>query len=211
MINIESIKVLINDKKLCKLWLAPESLSPKQVRDTLKDFAAVISFDLDSKTDENRLPGFIASLVEDILEMDSISEEEKDEEILKLIRDYPEDQKQLSSLAERAIKQINIWLKNCENEVYNKWLEGEYDPKALALFPNDIPCPVCEALSFNSQDFPGSYFICEECGWEDDNFQYYDPDYEGGVNDVSLNQARENYKLYKISDPKKASLKPNLS
>jgi hypothetical protein len=75
---------------------------------------------------------------------------------------------------------------------------------------NDIPCPICKTLSFCSQDFPGSYLICKECGWEDDNLQYYDPDYEGGANDVSLNQARENYKLYKISDPRKTEHKPNL-
>ena len=203
MINIESIKGLINDKKVCNLWLNPKDLNAKQIRDTLRDFAGIIGCALDSETDEDRLASFIAILVEDILEMNSISEEEKDEEILKLIRDYPEDPKQLSSLAKRAIKQINIWLKNYENEVYNKWLEGEYDPKALALFPNDIACPVCKTLSFSSPDFPGSYFICAECGWEDDNLQYYDPGYEGGANDVSLNQARENYKLYKIADPKK--------
>lgn len=200
MINIESIKGLINDKKVCKLWLDPKSLSPKQIRDTINSFDSVISFDLDSETGEDRVAGDISSLIEDVIEMDSISEEKKEQAILKYIDNH---KKELRSLAERAIKQINIRLKNCENEVYNKWLEGEYNPKALALFPNDIACPVCKTLSFSSLDFPGSYFICAECGWEDDNLQYYDPDYEGGANNVSLNQARENYKLYKIADPQK--------
>tara|TARA_B110000503_G_scaffold132322_1_gene208137 strand:+ start:2225 stop:2470 length:246 start_codon:yes stop_codon:yes gene_type:complete len=64
-------------------------------------------------------------------------------------------------------------------------------PKQLA----DIICPVCSTLSFYSSDFPGSYFICEKCGWEDDDVQFDDPNYAGGANDISLNQARIEYKL----------------
>ena len=43
----------------------------------------------------------------------------------------------------------------------------------------------------------GSMFeICPVCGWEDDSFQNDNPDFEGGANDLSLNQAK---KLYKTS------------
>ena len=51
-------------------------------------------------------------MVEDILEMDSISEEEKDRSILELVQNYTEDQKNFRSLAERTIKQID---KDTEN------------------------------------------------------------------------------------------------
>jgi hypothetical protein len=64
-----------------------------------------------------------------------------------------------------------------------------------------VECPVCQFLAFDKDDFPGSYCICSECGWEDDNLQYLDPNYEGGANNVSLNQAKENFKKYGICDP----------
>jgi hypothetical protein len=66
---------------------------------------------------------------------------------------------------------------------------------------NLIECPVCAMPVFAPNDFPGSYCICPKCGWEDDNLQYYDPDYEGGANNVSLNQAKENFKKHGIADP----------
>jgi hypothetical protein len=45
-----------------------------------------------------------------------------------------------------------------------------------------------------SEEPPGTFEICPVCFWEDDNMQFDNPDYEGGANVVSLNQARENYK-----------------
>ena len=57
----------------------------------------------------------------------------------------------------------------------------------------DVQCPVCKAISFYSHDFPGSYIVCQNCGWEDDNIQYNDPDYEGGANELSLNQSIQVY------------------
>ena len=59
---------------------------------------------------------------------------------------------------------------------------------------NDVKCPVCGNYSFNSDDFPGSYLICEICGWEDDSVQYKNPDYGGGANKISLNEAKKNWK-----------------
>jgi len=47
----------------------------------------------------------------------------------------------------------------------------------------------------------GTYEICEVCYWEDDDIQCEDPNYEGGANDMSLNQARESYlKIGAISE-----------
>lgn len=41
---------------------------------------------------------------------------------------------------------------------------------------------------------PDCFDICEVCGWEDDNYQRAHPDYAGGANCMSLNDAREAYK-----------------
>ena len=52
---------------------------------------------------------------------------------------------------------------------------------------SNIPCPCCGAKVFSSR---GEFEICEICGWEDDPVQEADPDYAGGANKKSLNQAR---------------------
>ena len=75
---------------------------------------------------------------------------------------------------------------------------------------NLVKCPVCKTPMFSQDDFPGSYFICDICRWEDDSVRYNNHDFDGGANDVSLNQAIKNYKLYGISDPTKLVIKPNL-
>lgn len=36
--------------------------------------------------------------------------------------------------------------------------------------------------------------ICEVCGWQDDGLQNDNPDYKGGANKKSLNEAKEIYK-----------------
>ena len=38
-----------------------------------------------------------------------------------------------------------------------------------------------------------SYEICDVCEWEDDPVQNEDPNYEGGANTLSLNQARKEW------------------
>ena len=52
------------------------------------------------------------------------------------------------------------------------------------------PCPCCGALRLNS---PGSYEICDVCGWEDDPVQAKDPDFAGGANSLSLNEFRKTW------------------
>ena len=51
-------------------------------------------------------------------------------------------------------------------------------------------CPCCNFITLNYKP-PGSFDICTICHWEDDNIQFDDPDYEGGANHESLNQAKE--------------------
>ena len=55
------------------------------------------------------------------------------------------------------------------------------------LFKRKNRCPVCGKHYF---DEAGSYEICPACGWEDDPVQRRDPDYIGGANEMSLNEAR---------------------
>ncbi len=43
----------------------------------------------------------------------------------------------------------------------------------------------------------GEYDICEECFWENDPVQLNDPDFDGGANEMSLNEAREAYQKAK--------------
>ena len=117
--NIDSEEIRIEDKKICQMWLRPESLTAKQIRDNIRTFASVVLFTLHPKTDEDRLVSFTSILVEDILEM-NISEEEKDQSILELIRNYPEDVTQLRSLAERTIRQIDIDTDNYKREALNR-------------------------------------------------------------------------------------------
>ncbi len=47
-----------------------------------------------------------------------------------------------------------------------------------------------------SSDATGSFEICRICLWEDDNVQASDPDFPGGANKMSLNQARANFARY---------------
>ena len=54
----------------------------------------------------------------------------------------------------------------------------------------DLLCPVCGRHYFSKQN---SFEICPVCGWEDDRVQKEDPDYSGGANEMSLNEARQKY------------------
>lgn len=54
------------------------------------------------------------------------------------------------------------------------------------------PCPCCGFRTMR-EEWRGSYDLCPVCDWEDDGVQYDDPDYRGGANEMSLNQARERF------------------
>jgi Cysteine-rich CPCC len=60
-------------------------------------------------------------------------------------------------------------------------------------------CPCCGFVTLD-QEPPGTYMICEVCFWEDDGVQFRDPDYRGGANKVSLNEARENFRVDAVSE-----------
>lgn len=53
------------------------------------------------------------------------------------------------------------------------------------------PCPCCgEYTIYGVGRFDG----CTNCNWEDDGLQRDEPDYTGGANEMSLNEARKAYK-----------------
>jgi hypothetical protein len=56
------------------------------------------------------------------------------------------------------------------------------------------PCPCCEQNTLDEPP-PGTFDICSRCGWEDDNVQFDDPDFRGGANAESLNEARRGRSL----------------
>ncbi len=62
-------------------------------------------------------------------------------------------------------------------------------------------CPCCNNLTLTEKP-TGTFEICPVCYWEDDNVQFNDPDYKGGANVESLNQARINYKQFKAISKK---------
>jgi hypothetical protein len=62
------------------------------------------------------------------------------------------------------------------------------------------PCPVCNEKVFPISSFD-TYFICEQCGWEDDQFQNDNPDNAGGANGVSLNRYKVEYEETVAKNP----------
>jgi len=51
------------------------------------------------------------------------------------------------------------------------------------------------------QQPPGTYELCPVCWWEDDGVQFNDLNRRGGANGPSLNEARENFRRFGVSDP----------
>ena len=60
-------------------------------------------------------------------------------------------------------------------------------------------CPCCGYKTLDEEP-PGTFDTCPVCFWEDDELQYDNPYYKGGANRVSLNEAKENFKKYGVSE-----------
>lgn len=56
---------------------------------------------------------------------------------------------------------------------------------------NKKRCACCGRFSLPADEM---FYICPICGWEDDELQNDDPQFEGGANEMSLEQAREAYR-----------------
>lgn len=57
------------------------------------------------------------------------------------------------------------------------------------------PCPCCGYRTLDEEP-PGTFDICPVCYWEDDNIQFENPKYAGGANEMSLEEARKNFKEF---------------
>jgi len=62
-------------------------------------------------------------------------------------------------------------------------------------------CVCCGAYTMREKP-PGTYEICPVCGWEDDPIQFRDPDFAGGANEMSLNEARTVWNKQNIEETK---------
>ena len=61
------------------------------------------------------------------------------------------------------------------------------------MVPRRYACPCCGALALSEQP-PGTHEICRSCGWEDDDLQFHQPDFRGGANIESLDEARARWR-----------------
>jgi len=59
-----------------------------------------------------------------------------------------------------------------------------------------LSCPVCD---YQSLPIRGNWDVCLVCGWQSDPVQEAVPDEPVGANNVSLNQARQNYAQFSLS------------
>jgi hypothetical protein len=60
-------------------------------------------------------------------------------------------------------------------------------------------CPCCGFKTFDEEPC-GTFDICKNCYWEDDNVMNENPDYWGGANGVCLRQAQINFIRYGVSE-----------
>jgi hypothetical protein len=64
------------------------------------------------------------------------------------------------------------------------------------------PCACCDCFTL-AEPPTGTFAICEVCRWEDDNVQVMEIDRGGGANGVSLREARENFRTFGASEPRR--------
>ena len=79
------------------------------------------------------------------------------------------------------------------------------DNKLKKMIYNDNPkiynCPCCNEQTFEFKP-GGTFYICPNCYYEDDDWSYFHPSKASKYNDVSLNKARINYKKYGACEKK---------
>ena len=63
--------------------------------------------------------------------------------------------------------------------------------RKIWIMEENLKCPVCGKFEFEGYD---DMDMCDVCGWSNDALQVEKPDYTGGANMMSLNQAKEAYR-----------------
>ena len=92
----------------------------------------------------------------------------------------------------------------CNWDKYNKWDDVSYSDAVSSAEWKGFgwKCPVCG--NYNAGSYP-SYDVCPLCEWQHDRVQHDDPDYWGGANKESLNEAKAAWEqlqkhLYKMAE-----------
>jgi hypothetical protein len=57
-------------------------------------------------------------------------------------------------------------------------------------------CYCCGYFTLDENPEKPTFDVCPVCFWENDPLQNEKPDYSGGANEVSLIQAKKNFKLF---------------
>ena len=78
-------------------------------------------------------------------------------------------------------------------------ISGKRKKQQISENTKRYPCPCCGFYTLDLEP-PGTFDICPVCFWEDDPIQYDDPTYKGGANDISLLEARQNFKQFGAMD-----------
>lgn len=113
---------------------------------------------------------------------------------------------------------IKDWKEDCtplidwKDEISDYYDEDEIIPFNIAVSKlshsiqqeNEYTCPVCGHKTFEHEN---DFNICPVCNWENDGVQEMNPDSTSGANHLSLNQARERFKLHSYI---KTNINPHL-
>jgi hypothetical protein len=110
------------------------------------------------------------------------------------------------SIAGLFKKIFRILIKLIKKEKLLEAIRKIYYPKkqteiSAAVEICNIQCPCCGCFTIRN-DNEIVVNICGICGWQYSSKEKKHPDIITGLNNISLNEARKNYKKYKVSDVK---------
>ncbi|UCM86217.1 MAG: hypothetical protein LF885_03090 [Rickettsia endosymbiont of Culicoides impunctatus] len=109
-------------KRVCNRWIKG-NLTAKEIKKNIGTLSWAVSCLLPELEKEVYASNAVDILIDDILEMDSISNEEKDESILELVEINKEE---LQFLAKRVIEQIDI-----NTQEYLEWYKKEAEERGF--------------------------------------------------------------------------------
>jgi hypothetical protein len=69
----------------------------------------------------------------------------------------------------------------------------------VTMKPEHVACPCC---GYHTLGEERQWEVCPVCWWEDDPVQFDDPDFRGGANVRSLNEAKDLFRSIGVADPK---------
>lgn len=129
MKELESKKERIKNIELCSKWIKG-NLTIQDLKNEIDNIDWLVKDKLPEMEQEAYPSTIISILIDDVLEMDSISDKEKDDYILSLYETYKEE---LPILAKRVIKQIVL-----DGEEFIKYAkEQDYCPSMIRDMEED--------------------------------------------------------------------------